>query len=378
MGTCFRKKMGFKSGKRSLEKDGRRPLIEDDDCDLPDVCCPTPVRSPQQDPQLPKEALEEKVRRFLNEALQIDRSQSCCSEEGYVRLYVDIIQVIKGAEARDGVAPVCYKELLLFVKRYKQEQVKELKNKTRTWKKNRETCETIDFLKTLKTCKELRLYIQTTAGRIPRPLSGETVAELEDMETCTMKLLMDVIADMAESRLKDYFRSAQKWLLLLTDLENIFPKRPYAADEQKLVIDKAYEIIVQSYLRCLLQNSRSRLKCWSEKLGPAISLDAHRLHQTMENLAPGVPERKEILLRIPEVLECGDNDGLRLTVALMKQDLCQHNVDLDLLPKLLRWKGHSRVEVKEVLDALADAADGVPPQSWWRRLSCCVSVCCQP
>lgn len=40
--------------------------------------------------------------------------------------------------------------------------------------------------------------------------------------------------------------------------------------------------------------------------------------------APGVPERKEILLRIPEVLECGDNDGLRLTVALMKQDLCQH------------------------------------------------------
>lgn len=46
----------------------------------------------------------QKVRRFLTEALQIDRSQSCCSEEGYVRLYVDIIQVRLGCNVCQNVS----------------------------------------------------------------------------------------------------------------------------------------------------------------------------------------------------------------------------------------------------------------------------------
>ncbi|RVE66328.1 hypothetical protein OJAV_G00106330 [Oryzias javanicus] len=352
MKSSFTEWMISLRGMKPSGNESRKPLI-DGSSDAGDV---TSASSTQPDPDRDHKNLQEEVRQFLTRALQ---SQPCCCEEDYVRLYVDIIPFIRAKTAAavvcDGVWAVCYRELQEFVQRFKQQQTEELGNKAKTWRENRKTFETIDFLKTLKTCKELRLHIQTAVGRIPPSLLKDTVAELEDMEVVTMNLLMGVIARMTESHLKDYFRSAQKWLPLLTDLVNYFPKRPYAAEEQK--------------------NSLFKLRRWSADVGPAVSMDACRLHQTMENLAPGVQERNGILLRIKELLECEDTDGLKLTMAFMEQECTQHNADLDLLPKLLQWKGLSRQEVKEVMGALRDAEE--EGCAWWRDLTCCVSTCRQ-
>lgn len=59
-------------------------------------------------------------------------------------------------------------------------------------------------------------------------------------------------------------------------------------------------------------------------------------------------------------------------------DVCVFTrADLDLLPELLQWKGLSRREVREVLDALPDDQYGAPRESWWRDFTCCVSTYCQ-
>ncbi|GLD74410.1 exocyst complex component 3-like protein 4 isoform X1 [Lates japonicus] len=147
------------------------------------------------------ENVEREVRQSLAKILQIEIGQECCDhEEDYVRLYVDTIQCIDAmhneakkisSDLSDEVQHVCFKRLLIFVRRYSAEQTEALGKKAEM-----DEPETIHFLKTLKTCKELKWYVQTTGKK--NHLVTEIVETLKNMEASTWRLLMGIVADIAE------------------------------------------------------------------------------------------------------------------------------------------------------------------------------------
>ncbi|XP_061600262.1 uncharacterized protein si:dkey-196h17.9 [Cololabis saira] len=147
------------------------------------------------------------VRGSLGKVLEVDRAQTHHGEEAYVGLYVDIIQCIGAmtkaagdisSELHTQVWEVCLRELLVLVRRYTEEQTEALAEETKTWLGNRGNLETIRFLKTLKTCKELRQHVQTGGKGLHTSLLKETVRTLENMEAFTLERLMEIVADMAE------------------------------------------------------------------------------------------------------------------------------------------------------------------------------------
>lgn len=109
----------------------------------------------------------------------------------------------------------------------------------------------------------LRRYVQTTGKK--NHLLMEMVEMLENMEASTLNLLMDIVTDIAEvavqfnhkytfflifkieawcitciyscffqSHLKKYFKSDRRRFCLCSDIEQYFPKLPYAFDEQQV------------------------------------------------------------------------------------------------------------------------------------------------
>ncbi|XP_069016555.1 exocyst complex component 3 [Embiotoca jacksoni] len=320
------------------------------------------------------ENVQKEIKGSLDKILQIEGRQDCCdSEETYIGLYVDIIQCINAMpneaqkispELYDGVREVCFEELQMFVGKYMAEQDGLLGKKAKLNKP-----ETIYFLKTLKTCKELRKNIQTKGEGVRTSLLEETVATLGKIETFTLKLLMKIVADITEHHLKKYFKSDDRQLSLLAALEEYFPKLDYVLDEQKVVMDEAYKIIAHTYLEHLLKSSQHKLRrFWSPDVGQRVDEDAHQLHSTMSDLAPGVQQWNQILLMIPDVLECKSIDLLKLIVAEKQQEFVGQSMDLK---RLLRWNGLSEREVREVLEALPGSEPTYGSGSWFSCLICC-------
>ncbi|XP_018559456.1 uncharacterized protein LOC108902185 [Lates calcarifer] len=177
----------------------------------------------------------------------------------------------------------------------------------------------------------------------------EMVEMLENMEASTLNLLMDIVTDIAESHLKKYFKSDRRRFCLCSDIEQYFPKLPYAFDEQQRVMDEAYKVIVGLYFKHLIQSNQKKLKkCWPD-IGETVTEDAELLHNTISDLAPGVQQQNHILLKVTEILDCNDIDAHKITAANM-QKKC--HIKSEDMKRLLQWKGLSKREVQEVLDAL--------------------------
>ncbi|GLD47611.1 exocyst complex component 3-like protein 4 [Lates japonicus] len=288
------------------------------------------------------ENVQREVRQSLDKILQIEIGQEHCDpDEAYVGLYMDTIQCVgaKCNEAKkissdlsDEVQDVCFQELLIFVRRYTAEQTEALGKKAEM-----DEPETIHFLKTLTTCKELKQYIQATGKAIKNPLVMEMLEMLENMEASTLSLLMDIVADMAESHLKKYFKSDRRRFCLCADIEQYFPKLPYAFDEQQRVMDEAYKVIVGLYFKHLIQSSQRKLKkCWPD-IGETVTEDAELLHNTISDLAPGVQQQNHILLKVAEILHCNDIDAHKITAANMQKKCHTKSEDMK---RLLQWKEH--------------------------------------
>ncbi|PWA29504.1 hypothetical protein CCH79_00007787 [Gambusia affinis] len=334
------------------------------------------------------------VRDSLGKILDADRTQIDYSEETYAQLYVDVIQCVNAMpklvqEKRllsIEVKKVCFQELQSFVERYNSEQVEILHKKAEAWRENPETLWV--FLKTLKTCIELRQHIQAEgcarAGSV-----DETKKTLEELEGLTLDLTKKIATELAESCLKDYFKSASRssgcFLLrqpgerdceLFDSLRNHFPKVPYALDEQTIVMNEVYKVVAHSYLKHVLQKSHPILKKqWRSDVGKAVKEDADELHNTISDLAPGVQKWNRLLLVIQEVSNCKDLDSYKLTIALKQEEIEKQSEDQELVTKLLRWRGLPEGQVREVLDALP----GRPPRPKSKplvlRFSCC--RCCR-
>ncbi|XP_071353733.1 exocyst complex component 3 isoform X2 [Trachinotus anak] len=334
------------------------------------------------------ENVEKDVRKSLENILQAEIDEKHCDcEEAYVKLYVDIIQYIdamhNGAkkispDLPDRVQEICFQELRVFVRRYIDEQTEVLGKKAEM-----DEPETIHFLKTLKTCKELKQHVQTKGAGTRTSLLKELVGMFENMEASTLALLMGIVTDIAESHLKKYFKSDNKRFFLCADLERHFPKLPYSVDEQKRVMDEAYKLIVRIYIKHLLRSSRSKLKKrWGSDIGKTVREDAELLHRTFTDLAPGVQQWNLTLLQVAEILECNSLEVLKMDGATMQRHCLTVSEDMVLLPNLLRWKGLSKWKVTEVLNALPpDLQPGPDPGpqprcigSWY---SCFTCLCCR-
>ncbi|XP_070777017.1 exocyst complex component 3 [Enoplosus armatus] len=323
------------------------------------------------------QSVQKEVRGFLEKILQIERSQeSCDHEEACMRLYVDIIQCIEAmpkeaqkisSKLSDLVREVCFQELLRFLQRYAAEQTEVLGKKAKMDKP-----ETIHFFKTLKTCKELKQYIQTKGNDITRSLHQQTVETLVNMEAFTLKLLKEIVADIAESCLKSYFKRGNKQFSLINTVKEHFPKLRWCQDIQKRVMDEAYELIVHIYLKHLVRSSQSSLrKRWSADVGQTVAEDADILQYAISDLAPDVQKWNHMLLKTTELLECRDTEAVKVVVAGMQKESLTWSVDLELLPALLQWKGLSGWQVREVLDALPGDQPRPRPVSWYSCLPCC-------
>ncbi|XP_041827190.1 uncharacterized protein si:dkey-196h17.9 [Melanotaenia boesemani] len=318
------------------------------------------------------ESLKKETSESLHKILITHRRQKCHDDENYVGLYVDAIQCVDGHLQRvcnissalyDHVKEICFQELLKFVKSYAAEQDVFLSNEEQTWKEREEQMETVVFLKTLKTCKELRTYVQLNEDDIQLPELKETLEVLEKLETSTFNFLKKIVSYIAERGVKSYFKSGNWYNLQLETLSNLFPNLSYGSDEQKMVMNEAYKIFAHTYLKHLIKKRccRRKLRPWMSDGGILVQLDAHDLHSTFSKLAPGVQPWNLMLLKIPEVLHSNDIEGLKLTVAQLQKDCVEQSVcseDLQLLPALLRWKGLSNQKVNEVLEALPGGPPG--------------------
>ncbi|KAM9842798.1 uncharacterized protein ACBR49_014176 [Aulostomus maculatus] len=300
--------------------------------------------------------VQKEVRRCLEKILEMEQTQSSCdSEEAFMGLAVDIIQCIDAnsknaqqisAKLSDRVREVCFQELRLFVESYHTEQARILKEPAELAQ-----LQTIHFLKTLKTCTELRQHVQTRAGGINAPLVQEIVAVLVNMENVTLKTLLKRISDSTEKNLKAYFKSNDKRFVFINALKTFFPEKCFCLEVQKRVVTEAYKLITQLYLKHLVKSKRRHLQaCWSPRIGIRVGEDAELLHQAMSDLAPGVEECHIMLLQVSELLECKNPETVELEVAFMLQRWATKREDLELLLSLLRWMGLSKRHVKEALD----------------------------
>ncbi|XP_028995848.1 uncharacterized protein LOC114849018 isoform X2 [Betta splendens] len=314
------------------------------------------------------QSVHEEVAESLENILLNEKThEQCNSEEDYVRVFVDTIQCIKAvhkaaqqisSKLSDDVQNVCFQQLLVFVKRYSDEQTEGLGKKAVMPEP-----ETIQFLKTLKTCKELKQHVQVEAAGAS--YSGEIVKTLDKLEVFTLNLLLDIVNKMAEANLSTYFKSDSKCFSLLPAVQKRFPKQCYGADEQKRVLNKAYKLIVQIYVKHLIKTNKRQLEsCWNPDVSKTIGEDAHGIHSIMSELAPDVPQQNRLLLKVKELLDCECNEALKLTAATIQEDFGK---DPELLPALLKWKGLPKGQVREVLETI---------QHDYHHQSCCSSVKC--
>nr|XP_046269279.1 exocyst complex component 3 [Scatophagus argus] len=322
------------------------------------------------------ETVKKEVRKSLEKILLIEKSQEDCDhEEACVGLYVDTIQCIDAipkeaqkisSKLSADVQEVCFQELLMFLQSYTTHQSKILNKKAKLDKP-----EMTHFLKTLKTCKELKKHIQTENKGISKALLQAAAAALENMEAFTLKLLKQIVADFAESHLKNYFKQ-EKYFSLIREVETHFPKLRWCQDVHNRVMDEAYKLIVHVYLKHLIQSSQSKLsRCWSIDVVQAVTEDAELLHKTFADMAPDVQQWNLTLSKIPELLKCKSTDEVKLTVASMQQESLTWSEDQDLLPALLRWTGLSGRKVREVLDALPGQRSRPRSTSWYSSICCC-------
>ncbi|XP_031136310.1 tumor necrosis factor alpha-induced protein 2 isoform X3 [Sander lucioperca] len=359
--NCFALMMWLRDTYLSQEPCDQSDLHEMDPIKIVDMLLFTECAAKAKDKLL--EHVKKEVRGILEGILQHERST-----EAYDELNLDTIQCIDAMhraartisqKLSDYVQEVCFLELGMFLESYTTVHCEILEKKAKMDKP-----ETKHFFKTLNNCNKLKQYVQTKAkGTLLKETKDhsifeETVAMLEDMEDSTLKLLMTIVANTAKSHLKRYFNSDSKeFFLLIEEVKSLFSELSCCQDIglQKRVIDEAYKLIAHVYLKYLIKSKQSKLrKCWSPNVGQTVAKDAKILHDTFSVLAPGVRQWNLMLLKVKDLLECESSDTTKLMVGSMQIDCCTWSEDLELLPKLLQWKGLSQQEVKEVLKVLED------------------------
>ncbi|XP_068457099.1 uncharacterized protein si:dkey-196h17.9 [Clinocottus analis] len=313
--------------------------------------------------------VQEEIRRSLANILQNVRNH-----EAHNELYLDTIQCINAVPAQavkfsavlsERVQQVCFLELQAFLTQYAAEQGDFLCTQARMEQPGSKA-----FFQTLNNCRELRKYVQVKDG--DRDVLSAAVATLESMEAFTLKLLKEIVAGMAENRLKKYFKSENReFLLLLHEVKTLFSDVSGYPGLETRVMDEVYELIAHLYLKRLVGTRVRKLRTrWHPEVGPAVTEDVVLLHEVISSMAPAVGQRNLLLLEVQDLLEQQDLEATKLTAARMQCDAASE--DLELLPALLQWKGLSGAKTRKVLRGLEDLPGSKHrPASW-----CCGCIGC--
>ncbi|XP_074517823.1 uncharacterized protein LOC141784040 [Sebastes fasciatus] len=266
--------------------------------------------------------VQEEVKRHLENILQYSSSK-----EDHNKLYMDTIQCIAAmpeeahkisTKLSHHVQEVCFQELLVFLRSYSAKQTEILGKEAKMGKP-----EMKHFFTTLNNCKELKQHVQTKTNDITTSLLDETVKTLENLEAFTLKLLMEIVADIAERHLKKYFKSVNdEFDLLINAVKSHFSELSGFQDIQKEVMDDTYKLIAHIYLKHLIEISLKKLKRnWShDDVGQKVAKDAELLHDTISDLAPDVRQSNLMLLKVKELLDCKCPEATKMTVAGMQQE----------------------------------------------------------
>ncbi|XP_034419477.1 exocyst complex component 3 [Cyclopterus lumpus] len=280
------------------------------------------------------------------------------NHEAHDEFYVDTIQCIDAMPREalkisptlsDRVQKVCFQELLTFLTRYTAKQT-DLCKKAKMNKP-----ETKAFFETLSNCKRFKQHVQTKDG--DKELVSQALATLNKMEAFTLKLLMELVSDSAESHLQRYFKRGDgAFLFLIQEVRTLFSDLSSYQDVQTVVMDEAYQRIVHVYLKRLVSTRlRALRKRWHTDVGQTVTQNVELLHDTVSDMAPGVAQRNRMLLMVQELLECQDLEATKMTAGRML-DCDASSDDLELLPALLEWKGLSKSNIRTVKSTL----EGLP------------------
>ncbi|XP_029972247.1 uncharacterized protein LOC115406386 [Salarias fasciatus] len=313
------------------------------------------------------QTVQEELQGHLDKILRDHKLQETCdNEESYIGLDMDVIQSTNAKfekaktidqELSDRVLQVCSQELLAFAKRYITWQREFLKKQP----------ETVHFLKTLRTCRGIRTYVQD------RQMEEKTVELLTEMETSTKKLLIVVVIDEVEENIKEYFKSNNRRNFPFRPLEKHFPQLDFAAAEHKAVMGDIYKDVAHVYFKHLIGTSMRKLrKKWSEDIGTTVHQDAVELHNIISNRVEDVQPHNNLLLKIKEVLTCSDVEGMKVTMAFIEHE-CDGQ-SKGLLPGLLLWRGYPRRDVMRVMEALPSPLP-MPSSRLWPFQSCWYCRC---
>ncbi|KAJ8341354.1 hypothetical protein SKAU_G00336450 [Synaphobranchus kaupii] len=293
-------------------------------------------------------------------------------EENFIRLHVDVIQVLHGCIKQAGktserlkvkVQAICYQELLFFLEKYAEREKKQLKK--------RAELDRMYPFRTFSSSMELRKYVHTIASN-RNDDSIKAVHSLKSIEDQSLELVLREPFFKAEASLKEYFKKGNRTKLdVIEEISAHVSTLPKTNQEaHKIAVDTAYERLTSLYLKCLLQSNKSELeRSWSD-VGSEVTENAKYLHKVFSCLNPEVKKRNQALLNVGKVLKSNDINAQKITVAEVRiecPDMSQEQVRI-----LLRWKGLSRSQVREVLDACGEYTFDLPNNKpRWYRQCCC-------
>ncbi|XP_029684240.1 uncharacterized protein isoform X2 [Takifugu rubripes] len=318
--------------------------------------------------------VKEDFRASVGKILEMDRTHvDGNNEEACVRFYVDIIQLTEGLSTSAGnissslvseVREICFQELLNMLLGYTAEQMELLEKKTKIDER-----EMTYFLKTLKTCKEIKQHVRTTTTDVTRSLLQDIVAVLEPMEAFTLTCVKKMMSKVAKSLLKSYFTGKNKqFFYLIHKVKTCFPNEKWCQDVMEMVVVEIYNIVAHTYLTYLVKVRQNKLtNCWSPNIGQTVTEDAELLHDTISELVPGVDLLNPIL-KVTELLECDSHDMVLLTMATLLQEFPLLREDLVLQVALLRWNRLSAWQARKVLEAIPGRRQSTSV-SWFRCLA---------
>ncbi|XP_061099922.1 tumor necrosis factor alpha-induced protein 2 [Conger conger] len=270
-------------------------------------------------------------------------------EENFIKLHIDVIQVVHAWIEQAGkiskllkvkVQEICYLKLLDFLEKYVEKEKKQLKMHAKSG-------DMYPF-RTFCTSMELRKYAQTIATN-KNDKSIKAVHSLKRIEDQSLKLVLRKPLSKAKATLKEYFKKeARHKMGVIEEIREYFITLPKTnQDAYKKAVDTAYDRLTCLYLKHLLQSNRSKLeRTWSD-VGSEVTGNAEYMHRMFSHLNPEVIPRNQALLNVGKLLKCNDLNAQ--TVIKMKTE-CP-DMSQEQVRSLLQWKGLSRSQVNEVLEA---------------------------
>ncbi|XP_069049186.1 exocyst complex component 3 isoform X2 [Lepisosteus oculatus] len=277
-------------------------------------------------------AVQEEVSKRLDMILQNERETPDAypyeSDEDYIKLQVDVIQVLNSVITEAGnishvlkpkVQQVCTEELLVFLQKYQAGENKFLRSK----KAKNSLSAKLHPLKIVNRCISLREYLQKITGDKSDVNYLKGLSSLEDTESQARGLILHELIISSKALLRAYIRKGEKSMEDLIDNTKeyftILPMKKQAA--HKVLLESSYCRICFLYLKTLLKTDHTRLlEKWGDVEG-RMEQDAGILHAAFSQLSPDVKQWSVVLLRVAEMLRVSDEDALKQLGSFLLRDI---------------------------------------------------------